>query len=219
MKKSEADAGGRRSGACVWRLALLVPAWLALLAPLPANAHRQTVQGERSGLEIAGLTHGEMAVIAGYAPAIRAAAQSQMRTDPTFRRLANFAALQRTYCLWGLMPGSVADEDSPFNACMHAYLSALRALLVHMRDMPGRQDAALKLDQEMTRELERNAAFNVICQFSSESFNTAEVIMPEWRDIARHPPSLLAAGGVVVALGAAGAALFRRPGAHPRRSR
>ncbi|MFG1418981.1 hypothetical protein V5F38_12685 [Xanthobacter sp. V0B-10] len=208
MKKSGADAGGRRAGACARRLAVLV---VALLAPLQALAHRGTAPGDRSGLEIAGVTHGEMAVIAGFAPAIRAVAQNQTRTDPTFRRLANFAALQRTYCLWGLMPGSVSDEDSPFNACMHAYLSALRAVLVHMRDMPGRQDAALQLDQEMTQELARHAAFNVICQYSSESFNTAQVIIPEWRDIARHPPSLLAAGAVAAMLGAAGAALFRRP--------
>ena len=75
MKKSGADAGGRRAGACARRLAVLV---VALLAPLQALAHRGTAPGDRSGLEIAGVTHGEMAVVAGFAPAIRAVAQDPM---------------------------------------------------------------------------------------------------------------------------------------------
>ncbi len=191
-------------GAIVFAMALLV---------LPAGAHSRDGGGDLPGLDIPGLTHGEMAVVAQHAGAIRALAERQTRTDPTFRRLLNFAALQRTYCLWGLMPGSVSDEESPFNACMHAYLSALRAVLLHMQGMPGAQAPALRLGADVAQEMERSAAAAVVCQYSGAPFNTAEVIMPPWRGIAAHPPSLLMACATALLLAAAGVALFLRPGA------
>lgn len=184
-------------------------AWLVLSASC-ASAHQRTATAGASGLEILGLTHGQMAVIAEFAPAIRAAAQRQAQTDPTYRRLLNFAALQRTYCLWGLVPGSVADEESPFNECMHAYLSALHAVLTHMQDMPGRQDAARTLNGAIAQEMARRAASDAICQYSDEAFNTAEVIVPQWRDIAFHLPSLFAVGGTALLIGAAGSLLLLR---------
>ncbi len=69
-----------------------------------------------------------MAVISGYRGAILDLAQRQTQTDPTFRRLYNHGNLQYTYCLWGLMPGSLMDEESPFNECSHAYLATTKAL-------------------------------------------------------------------------------------------
>jgi hypothetical protein len=151
-----------------------------------------------NGLAIPALTHGEMAVMASHAAAIRALADKQARTDPTFRRLANFAALQRTYCLWGLMPGSLADEASPFNECLHSYLAALRALLVHMQGMPDGGERTRILAGRIDAEMVAEAAASKLCQNSTDTFNTAEIIVPDWRDMMRHRPTILTLAGVLV---------------------
>lgn len=180
---------------------------LAGLLAAPASAHRRVAPDAVAarGLAIPNLTHGQMAVMAAFAPAVRALAGDQGRTDETFRRLANFAALQRTYCLWLLMPGSVSDEASPFNACAHAYLATLRALLLHMQDMPERRPAARALAAEIEREMVRHEASLNLCRYSAEDFNTAEVIMPKWRDVPAHGPSLLTlAGTLALGMGACG---------------
>lgn len=57
-------------------------------------------------------------------------------TNEPFRRMLNYAEIQYSYCLWGRMPGSVTDEESPFNECAHAYLAATKAVLLSMREMP-----------------------------------------------------------------------------------
>lgn len=150
-----------------------------------------------NGLAIPALTHGEMAVMARHAAAIRALADGQARTDPTFRRLSNFAALQRTYCLWGLMPGSLADEASPFNECLHSYLAALRALLVHIQSMPDGGERARVLAGRIDTEMVAEAAATNLCQNSADTFSTAEIIVPGWRDILRHPPTILTLAGVM----------------------
>lgn len=144
------------------------------------------------GIVIPKLTHGEMAVVQQFAPAIRDLAGASGATDPTFRRIANFAALQRTYCLWGLVPGSLADEESPFNECLHAYLAALRALLSHMQEMPERASRARALASEMDRQITGAASADLLCRNSGGAFSTAQVIVPDWRDIAGHRPTMLA---------------------------
>ncbi|WP_127089388.1 hypothetical protein [Aquabacter cavernae] len=159
-----------------------------------------------NGLPIPALTHGEMAVVSRHAAVIREMADDQGRTDPTFRRLANFAALQRTYCLWGLVPGSLADEESPFNGCLHSYLAALRALLVHMQDMPGAAQQAPLLVRQIDQEMVASEAAASLCQHSAEIFSTGHVIIPDWRDVLRHPPSILALAGVACAAAAAAVA-------------
>ena len=53
-------------------------------------------------------------------------------TSEPFRRVLNYAEIQYSYCLWGRMPGSVTDEESPFNECAHAYLAATKAVLLAM---------------------------------------------------------------------------------------
>lgn len=149
-----------------------------------------------------------MQVIAAHEAAILDLADGRQRTDPTFRRLQNFAALQRTYCLWGLMPGSLRDEDSPFNECMHAYLATLRVLLLHMAQMPEKAGAVTALTDRIERDMiQRNASLQ-LCQYSAEAFNTAEVVMPRWSGILGHPKSLLACGGAAGALAAAAAWLL-----------
>lgn len=185
------------------------------LGPDGASAHRAVDAGTlaANGLVIPSLTHGEMAVVARHAGAIRALAGSQQRTDPTFRRLANFAALQRTYCFWGLVPGSLTDEDNPFNTCLHAYLGALRALLVHMQEMPGESGEARVLVGRIEQEMVASEAASSLCRSSGADFNTAALIVPEWRDVLGYPPTLLTFAGLalMVAAGAWGVFGIRTP--------
>ncbi len=180
-----------------------------LLALSAAHAHTGSASAGRStdGLPIPNLTHGQMAVISDNAAEILAIAKQQGLTDPTFRRLLNFSALQRTYCLWSVVPGSLADEESPFNECTHAYLAALRALLVHMQDMPGAGASVRPLIDKIEREMIARDASLMMCRYSGEAFNTAEVVMPHWADILSHTPSLLAFGGVAALCAAAVSAL------------
>lgn len=199
-------------------LSCLLPAGLLLAGLLPAGlaqAHRSAANADDGGIRIPALTHGQMAVIAGYRGDILALAARQSPTDETFRRLLNFGNLQYTYCLWGLVPGSLGDEASPFNECSHAYLSAAQALLVHMRGMndprspPGAETEALvsRIDADMVR----NGASFVLCRFSAEDFNTAAMIRPDWSAIPFHGPSAAAFGALGALLAAGTRALAGRP--------
>jgi len=169
---------------------------LAALTPAGvAQAHRSAANADDSGIAIAPLTHGQMAVIADYRSEILALAARQARTDETFQRLLNFGEIQYAYCLWGLVPGSLNDEASPFNECSHAYLSATQALLAYMRDMND-GTSPLKADVEalisrIDVDMVRNGASFVLCQFSDEDFNTASVIRPDLTAVPGHAPSAL----------------------------
>ncbi|MHA6646099.1 hypothetical protein [Mesorhizobium sp. A623] len=180
-----------------------------MLFAVPAGAHGARSGGPISGISIPGLSHGQMAVIAEYRGEILALAKRQAKTDPTFRRLLTFADVQYSYCLWGLVPGSLRDEESPFNECSHAYLSAAQALLVHMRDISDDKQPTEALISRIDADMVRNQASFVQCQFSGEAFNTAEVIFPIWRNVPSHTPSLIAfstlamafAGGTILLAG------------------
>jgi hypothetical protein len=139
-----------------------------------------------------------MAVIAGNRSAILDLATRQIPTDPTMRRLEGFINLQFFDCMWGMVPGSVEDENSPFNECSHAYLAATRALLMHLETMPGDRTAIRALIAKIEREMLDNEASLVMCRYSDEPFNTAERIQPHWRDISHHLPSLMTFGGVAL---------------------
>jgi len=139
-----------------------------------------------------------MAVIAQYRSEILALADRQIaQSDETFFRLRNYVDLQYLYCAWGLVPGSVADEASPFNECSHAYLSGARSLLLHMQGMPGDQTATHALVDRIERDMLANNASLVLCQYSSEAFNTADHISPNWRDVPFHGPSVMTLAGFV----------------------
>ncbi|MBN9216990.1 MAG: hypothetical protein J0I79_03455 [Mesorhizobium sp.] len=154
------------------------------------------------GVQIPSLTHGQMAVIARYRSDILALASEQTETDLTFRRLVNYGNIQYTYCLWGVVPGSTSDEQSPFNECSHAYLSATKAILEHMKTMPGSKQAAQQLISEIDADMVLSGASWVLCQFSGEQFSTGKVIEPQWRGVLFHWPSFLTfSGATVVAFG------------------
>lgn len=177
---------------------LILSSWPTMLA-----AHGGGSSGSHAGIPVPSLTHGEMAVIAPYYGRIIAVAEDRSDTDETFRRLLNFAQIQRAYCLWGIMPGSVSDEESPFNECSHAYLAAAKAVLLQMRTMNGEKAQVENLVSDIDATLVRNNLSLVLCKFSGESFNTADLIRPRIADIVLHAKSLMAILSALLAIIAA----------------
>ncbi|WP_459457003.1 hypothetical protein [Rhizobium sp. No.120] len=176
----------QHSGAILLAIFLMLLGWPASVA-----AHGGS-SGSQAGIPIPSLTHGEMAVIAPYYGRMISLAESVSDTDETFRRVLNFAQIQRAYCLWGLMPGSVSDEESPFNECSHAYLAAAKAVLLQMRAMKVEKVPVDDLVSDIDTALVRNNLSLILCKFSGESFNTADLIRPKLADIAYHAKSLAA---------------------------
>ena len=194
------------------RLVALLVVAVALLVS-PAEAHRLAASNRPppAGIPISSLTHGQMAVIARNLSAIWALADAQIESDLTLRRLQDYVSLQSFACLWGLVPGSLTDEASPFNECAHAYLAGARALLLHLRDMPRADHAAVSaLVGKIEDEMLVNDASLVLCRFSDEAFNTDEIVWPLWRDLLVHPPSLATFTALVLVAGALGGLGVRR---------
>ncbi len=132
-----------------------------------------------------------MAVIADYQSAILDLADREPFPDRPFRRLRNYVAIEEFDCLWGVVPASMSDEDSPFNECSHARLAATQALLLHMETLAGDRRAVRDLVQRIdTAMVMRDTALE-LCRYSDEPFNTADTIMPHWLSVPRHWPSLL----------------------------
>jgi hypothetical protein len=181
-----------------------------MCAGTSAEAHRTTpVDPKADGISIPSLTHGQMAVIAGNLSAIRALADAQFPTDPTMRRLQGYVNLQSFACLWGLAPGSLTDEKSPFNECAHAYLAGAQALLLHLKQMPGDRRAVDGLVAGIEAEmLAHNAALS-LCRYSDEPFNTSEILWPRWSDVPFHAPTALSFAAILLVLGAAVTGLAR----------
>ncbi len=193
---------------CALAANFFLAAALFVMPAASAQAHSGSSAPPPPGIQIPSLTHGQMAVIARYRGDILDLAQSQTVTDPTFRRLYNHGNLQFTYCLWGLMPGSLGDEESPLNECSHAYLAAAKALLTHMATMPSAAHDAKALISDIDADMVRSGASWILCQFSGESFSTGEVIEPRWRGMFFHLPSLAALLAAIAALIAAAWSIF-----------
>ncbi len=187
---------GRLPWICLW-IAVVI---LFDALPIPASAHREATGGQApaESISIPNLSHGQMAVIADNRAAILDLAARQIPTDPTMRRLEAFINLQFFDCMWGMIPGSVEDESSPFNECSHAYLAATRALLLHLQTMPGDRAPVRALIAKIEREMLDNSASLIMCRYSDEPFNTAERITPRWRDIPFHLPSLMTFAGLAL---------------------
>jgi hypothetical protein len=163
-----------------------------LAACTPVWAHHQPPhEGPTIGVAIPAITHGEVLVVAKHRARILDLAARQPRTDPTLRRLAGFVSLQHFACFWGLVPGSLSDEASPFNECSHAYLAGARALLAHMVAMPGDQSSARALAARIETEIASDRAFSVLCSNSSDSFDSAIIIGPDWQLAPTHIPTVL----------------------------
>ncbi|QND52845.1 hypothetical protein HB779_13715 [Phyllobacterium sp. 628] len=182
---------------------------LLVLSVSPADAHRSGPAGPTSGISIPALSHGEMAIIAEYRKPILDLAARMTRNDETFRRLVNYSNIQYSYCLWGVVPGSITDEESPFNECSHAYLAATKAVLVYMRDMPENTEAVGALISKLDADLVRSGGSFVMCQFSGDPYNTADILSPRWRDVPSHLVSLMSFAGFALMLTAGVFALLR----------
>ena len=197
------------------RLLAALMAALAMLGLSPSEAHRIAAAGgpPPDGIAIPGLTHGQMAVIADNLSGIRELARNRIGSDMTTWRLEDYLNLQFFACLWGIVPGSITDESSPFNECAHAYLAAARALLLHLRETPGvDREAVDALIGKIETEMLANGASLTICRFSDEPFNTNEIIFPRWSEAPSHPPTVAFATLVFAAIAGAGWTVWpRRP--------
>lgn len=162
-----------------------------------AAAHSNRPVASGSGLAFPSASHGELVVLSAYRGEILGLARSVVDTDPDFRRLMNYAAIEFSYCGWGLAPGAIGDEASPFNECSHAYLSAERALLLHMRGMPSVAEKAGELASRIDAAMVLNGASLIGCVYSGEGFNTADFVTPHWENVWTHGPSAATAGGVI----------------------
>ena len=164
-----------------------------MLGTSPSHAHRISTRSgpPQVGVSIPSLTHGQMVVIRDNLPTIRALASSRVGFDMTAWRLEDYLNLQSFACLWGVVPRSITDEDSPFNECAHAYLAAGRALLLQLRAAPGVDHNAVealigKIEVEMLAD---GASLN-LCRYSDEPFNTNEIIWPHWGMAPFHAPTV-----------------------------
>jgi hypothetical protein len=192
--------------------------WIALVALVmlaipPSEAHRISTRSGPApeGISIPSLTHGQMAVISDNLPAIRALASSRIRFDMTTWRLEDYLNLQSFACLWGVVPRSITDEDSPFNECAHAYLAAGRALLLQLREAPGvDQHAVQALISKIETEMLANDSSLMLCRYSDEPFNTNEVIWPHWGMVPFHPPTLATLGALSALIAGLAIWLVRR---------
>jgi len=184
---------------------------LQVMLAVSAQAHSGSSAPPPPGIQIPSLTHGQMAVIARYRGDILDVARRQTVTDPTFRRLYNHGNLQFTYCLWGLMPGSLRDEESPFNECSHAYLATAKALLTYMATMPSAERDAKALISDIDADMVRSGASWILCQYSGEAFSTGAVVEPRWRGMFFHLPSLAVLLATMAALAAAAWSIFGTP--------
>ncbi|MDC7785872.1 hypothetical protein PQJ75_14705 [Rhodoplanes sp. TEM] len=179
----------------------VVAALLLILAAPPALAHSSGAR-RTDGLRIEPLSHGQMAAIDTHRAAVLALAE-RGPSDETGRRLLNYEKLQFLVCLWGVMPGTLDDETSPFNGCAHAYLAATRALLAHLRGRPDATPDVIALAETVDRALLLDGTL-AMCVYSGEPYNTADLILPEWSLVPAHPPTLLALGGGLAAMAGGG---------------
>lgn len=190
--------GGIAKMTCRWGVLLLT-----MTLSLPASAHHPRKGGEnQSGILIPNLTHGQLHIVSQYRSDILALADRQSQPGLETRTLQNFVNLQFSYCLWGLVPDSISNEESPFNECSHAYLAATKALLDRLRLSGGARQTANVLAQKIEMAMLEDATASAICGNGIEPFSTAEVIMPEWRGVTFNPLGILL--GAFIMLPAAG---------------
>jgi hypothetical protein len=190
-----------------------VIAALLMLAASPSEAHRISTRTGASpeGVSIPSLTHGQMLVIRDNLPAIRTLASARLGFDLTTWRLEDYLNLQTFACLWGIVPGAITDENSPFNECAHAYLAAGRALLLQLAHEPDADHKSIdalisKIEVEMLAE---GASMN-LCRYSDEPFNTNEIIWPHWGMAPFHAPTLAAFAAIFALFACPAIWLLRR---------
>jgi len=159
----------------------------AALFSAPAGAHSSRTPLNTSGLPIANLSHDQLSVIDRYKDSIVALAARQISPDVATRTLYNFVNLQFAYCLWGLVPGALTNEDSAFNGCSHAYLAGSKALLEQLQRSSSDPAEANQLAARIQSDMQRENSGAVICRNGVELLNTADIVFPEWSGIVFNP--------------------------------
>jgi hypothetical protein len=188
------------------RIVLIALAALLLAGPARAHHARPLSEAEKAGVAIANLTHGQMRVMAGWRAPILALAATVFRPDWSLHRLLVHEEIQFHACAFGLMPGAITDEASPFNECSHAYLATDLEILRRLTTSEERGGEARALMDKVSLDMATNADALLGCQYSGESFNTASTVYPDFAGIPRHWPSALVALGLL--FGVAGVARF-----------
>src|SRR3984957_1739432 len=202
MMNSIVGQRARRRGGLKPLAALI--AVLCMLGAAPSEAHRISTRSgpPPAGVSIPSLKHGQMAVIRDNLPAIRALASARVGFDLTTWRLEDYLNLQSFACLWGIVPGSITDEESPFNECAHAYLAAGRALLLQLAQQPAADHKSINaLISKIEVEMLADGARLILCGYSDEPFNTNEIIWPHWGMAQFYPPTAMLAVAAFAALG------------------
>ncbi|MFN4128343.1 MAG: hypothetical protein ACK4GC_00775 [Paracoccaceae bacterium] len=181
---------------------------IALQAGATSAHVSQTGSGPVAGVPIAEITHGQMPVISRYGSDILALAARQPAATGDFQRVLNYTRIQKAYCLWGLVPGSISDESSPFNACSHAYLAGMRELLLRMTAQGG-TPAAVDLARRVDGDMIASSTALEFCDYSATPYDTATVVRPVLADMAGHPGTAASLGGLAALLALAAAVFFR----------
>ena len=153
---------------------------IALLAATAFADVASLVSGSVAGIPIAGIRHGQMPVNARHGSDILALAARQPEASRDFHRVLNFVRIQRTYCLWGIVPCSISDESRA--------LAAMRDLLLRMTadgGTPATVDLARRVDSDM---IESSTALQ-FSNYSAAPYDTGTVVRPLWTDVT-HPGSL-----------------------------
>ncbi|HVI27053.1 hypothetical protein [Hansschlegelia sp.] len=183
----------------------------SLAVPGAALAHPGgPAPSAKNGLPIAAISHGEMAIIDQHLDDIVELARAQAATDGPMRRLMNHFGVQYAYCGWGLAPGGVMREDSPFNPCAHAYLAAAKELLLAMTRAPASRTRALEILERIERRRTASPQAGEICSSSGDTFTTGAIVRPRLADVASDPITaslgfgfvFLVAGGILAATAA-----------------
>jgi len=177
----QCSGGGKRIS-----LAVLL-SLVAAMCSAPAGAHSSRQPLITSGLPIANLSHDQLRVMDRYKDSIVALAAREISPDVATRTLYNFVNLQFAYCLWGLVPGALANEDSPFNGCSHAYLAGSKALLDQLQRSSSDPAKANQLAARIQSDMQGQETGALICRNGVSTLNTAEIVFPEWSGTAFNP--------------------------------
>ncbi len=154
-----------------------------LLMAQGAFGHDYRPRADVSGYAIPSIDHGAMAVISTYRRPIMALADQAGPSDEKLAALLLHNRLQSANCLWLWLPGSVNDEESPLNECAHADLAGLKGIVDRLRSLPQTRAAADLLVSEIDRDMVYQGTSFSRCEYSTETFNTASQVRPDWSDV------------------------------------
>jgi hypothetical protein len=203
-------------------LTTLVVALLGLLLPMQtmAASHGGDIYlplSERIGVEIPEILHGQKAVFDAHRAEVLALAAEVAPDDATVRELSSYVADQYRAAWFGLMPGAMESDASPFHLPTHGYLAGTRALMLHL-EKPEILALMAKTDQERVKALGKEISADLmaagtmsmeVCAESATAFNTTQPVAPNW-DLAYQDTAtkvvimLLIAAGIALAAFVAG---------------